>query len=100
MMNVTLWLSKYLHAYESFKIFLRDENPHKTLQVITIFLSLAPAKCQTWPTKDGGCCVFPFLYQGRLRDSCVFDGQGKLWCSITENYDIDKMSGVCEGKKP
>ncbi|KAL9980468.1 hypothetical protein ACROYT_G009067 [Oculina patagonica] len=53
-----------------------------------------PAECKTWRTKDGGCCVFPFLYQGRRRDSCVFDGQ--LWCSITENYDIDKMSGVCE----
>ncbi|KAJ7391168.1 odorant binding [Desmophyllum pertusum] len=56
-----------------------------------------PAECKTWRTKDGGCCVFPFRYQGRLRASCVFDGQ--LWCSLTENYDIDKIKGVCEDFK-
>lgn len=60
------------------------------------FSSPAPAECKTWPTKDGGCCVFPFLYQGRRHDSCVFDGQ--LWCAITENYDIDKMGGFCAGE--
>ena len=82
------------------RFFLEMKILIKHYKLLQFFLSLAPAKCQTWPTKDGGCCVFPFLYQGRLRDSCVFDGQGKLWCSITENYDIDKISGVCEGKKP
>ena len=79
-------------------IFSRGKNLCKEVQLIIIkffFLSSAPAECKTWPTKDGGCCVFPFLYQGRLRDSCVFNDQ--LWCSITDNYDIDKMRGFCEG---
>lgn len=56
----------------------------------------APAECKSWRTKDGGCCVFPFRYQGGLRDSCVFDGQ--LWCSVTGNYDVDKLKGICEGE--
>lgn len=54
----------------------------------------APAQCKTWRTQDGGCCVFPFIYQGSPRESCVFDGQS--WCSLTENYDLDKLKGTCE----
>ncbi|XP_068680267.1 keratin, type I cytoskeletal 10-like [Montipora foliosa] len=53
-----------------------------------------PAQCKTWRTQDGGCCVFPFIYQGSPRESCVFDGQS--WCSLTENYDLDKLKGTCE----
>ena len=84
----------------AFTIFPIRQNPYKNYssynKIFLFFSSLAPAECKTWRTKDGGCCVFPFFYEGRLRDSCVFDGQ--LWCSITDNYDIDKMRGVCEGE--
>ena len=60
------------------------------------FVVVAPAECKTWRTKDGGCCVFPFFYQGKLHDTCIFDGQ--LWCSVTDNYDTDRMRGSCQGE--
>ena len=60
------------------------------------FFVVAPAECKTWRTKDGGCCVFPFFYQGKLHDKCIFDGQ--LWCSVTDNYDTDRMRGACQGE--
>ncbi|XP_022798682.1 ALK tyrosine kinase receptor-like [Stylophora pistillata] len=59
----------------------------------------APTECKTWRTKDGGCCVFPFLYHGKNRDSCVIDKRFGLWCSTTSNYDVDKRRSVCEDFK-
>ena len=41
--------------------------------------------------------MFPFLYQGENRHSCVVDNFG-LWCSTTDSFDNDKTRGVCEGK--
>ena len=83
------------------RFFLEVKILTKHCKLYNIFVSsLAPAECKTWPTKDGGCCVFPFLYHGKFRNSCVFDAHGKLWCSITNNYDIDEMSGICEGEIP
>nr|XP_058952700.1 ALK tyrosine kinase receptor-like [Pocillopora verrucosa] len=58
----------------------------------------APAECKTWRTKDGGCCVFPFLYQGENRHSCVVDNFG-LWCSTTDSFGNDKTRGLCEDFK-
>ncbi|XP_077169656.1 uncharacterized protein LOC143825514 [Paroedura picta] len=42
-------------------------------------------------------CVFPFIYNGQNYRSCTEDGQadGKLWCSTTRNYDVDKQRTFC-----
>ena len=41
--------------------------------------------------------MFPFLYRGKNRHSCVVDNF-ELWCSTTYKFDVDKTRGVCEGK--
>ncbi|XP_074873909.1 epididymal sperm-binding protein 1-like [Carettochelys insculpta] len=45
----------------------------------------------------GEGCVFPFLYKKQLYHSCTSHGEssGKLWCSTTENYDVDKKWTYC-----
>ena len=35
-----------------------------------------------------GSCVFPFIYRGRLHDTCTnIDGDSRKWCSKVENFD-------------
>ncbi|XP_060111209.1 fibronectin-like [Heteronotia binoei] len=48
-------------------------------------------------SQEGPSCVFPFIYNGLNYSSCMDDGQidGKLWCSTTSNYDIDKQWTFC-----
>ncbi|ETE57436.1 Epididymal sperm-binding protein 1, partial [Ophiophagus hannah] len=48
-------------------------------------------------TEETHKCVFPFIYNGKSYNSCTRDGQedGKLWCAITENYDVDKRLTFC-----
>lgn len=48
----------------------------------------------------GACCVFPFIYKGRLYHECTkedddMDGWSDRWCSVTANYDRDKKRGHC-----
>ncbi|XP_013913322.1 PREDICTED: uncharacterized protein LOC106542189 isoform X2 [Thamnophis sirtalis] len=42
-------------------------------------------------------CVFPFTYNDKSYNSCTSDGRedGKLWCAITKNYDVDKRFTFC-----
>ena len=42
--------------------------------------------------------MFPFFYHGENWHSCVVDKLLGLWCSTTDNFDVDKTRGVCEGK--
>uniref|UniRef100_A0A8C5RZM6 Fibronectin type-II domain-containing protein n=1 Tax=Laticauda laticaudata TaxID=8630 RepID=A0A8C5RZM6_LATLA len=48
-------------------------------------------------TEETRKCVFPFIYNGKSYNSCTRDGRedGKLWCAITENYDVDKRLTFC-----
>lgn len=48
-------------------------------------------------SQEGPSCVFPFIYNGLNYSSCTEDGRtdGKLWCSTTRNYDVDKQLIFC-----
>lgn len=43
----------------------------------------------------GNCCVFPFLYKGKLYHDCTTDGFIKRWCSTTYEFKKDKKWGIC-----
>ncbi|KAM5236415.1 epididymal sperm-binding protein 1 [Ctenodactylus gundi] len=49
-------------------------------------------------TEDYPRCVFPFIFRGKAHSSCISDGsfQGKLWCSVTSNYDKQQQWKYCE----
>ncbi|XP_028400042.1 fibropellin-1-like [Dendronephthya gigantea] len=49
-------------------------------------------------TDDGDCCVIPFTYKGKIYEFCTFKDAKIPWCSLTADYDKDKMYGVCEFK--
>ncbi|XP_028648308.1 uncharacterized protein LOC114644336 [Erpetoichthys calabaricus] len=52
-------------------------------------------------TADRPECVFPFIYKNVTYNSCTKVASSQEWCSITTNYDEDKLWGYCttEGKK-
>ncbi|XP_053865736.1 epididymal sperm-binding protein 1-like [Malaclemys terrapin pileata] len=45
----------------------------------------------------GKSCAFPFVYKKKVYCTCTSDGEssGKLWCSTTRNYDVDKKWTYC-----
>ncbi|XP_063158151.1 fibronectin-like [Candoia aspera] len=49
-----------------------------------------------------GPCVFPFIYKGISYSACTTAGssKGKLWCSLTKNYDIDRTWAYCTLSEP
>ncbi|KAM3820773.1 epididymal sperm-binding protein 1-like [Vipera latastei] len=48
-------------------------------------------------TNSQGACVFPFIYKGQSYSFCTKAGSssGKLWCSLTRNYDTDPKWTYC-----
>ena len=55
----------------------------------------------------GAACVFPFIFRGKLRNSCTWDDadSGKPWCSIRvdeHGHHIGEKGlwGYCSGACP
>ncbi|XP_016851306.1 epididymal sperm-binding protein 1 [Anolis carolinensis] len=49
-----------------------------------------------------GPCIFPFIYKGKSYSSCTTAGAstGKLWCSLTSNYDTNPRWTYCDPSEP
>ncbi|XP_063158152.1 epididymal sperm-binding protein 1-like [Candoia aspera] len=49
-----------------------------------------------------GPCVFPFIYKEKSYSACTTAGssKGKLWCSLTWNYDRDPKWTYCTPSEP
>ncbi|MFT7819266.1 seminal plasma protein HSP-1-like [Arapaima gigas] len=64
-------------------------------------LCLCPVRISTEMDISADYCVFPFQYKGLLYHSCtgVNSANGRLWCSLTSNYDQDRLWGYCLGKE-
>ncbi|KAB1274059.1 Binder of sperm protein-like protein 1 [Camelus dromedarius] len=47
---------------------------------------------------DFAKCVFPFWYRHLIYWECTDDGDafGKTWCSLTQNYNKDKIWKYCD----
>uniref|UniRef100_A0A8C0DY95 Binder of sperm protein homolog 1 n=1 Tax=Balaenoptera musculus TaxID=9771 RepID=A0A8C0DY95_BALMU len=48
--------------------------------------------------EDFAKCVFPFWYRHLIYWECTDDGDsfGKTWCSLTQNYNKDKIWKYCD----
>nr|XP_058947716.1 mucin-1-like [Pocillopora verrucosa] len=54
--------------------------------------------CGVWSRDgngNGGCCVFPFEYNGVKHYTCTYLDHNKPWCSISTNFDRDGVWGEC-----
>ncbi|XP_062994256.1 uncharacterized protein LOC134406668 [Elgaria multicarinata webbii] len=49
-----------------------------------------------------GPCVFPFTFEGKKYSGCTADGRsdGKLWCSLSRNYDVNPTWVYCDPSDP
>nr|XP_020668997.1 seminal plasma protein A3-like [Pogona vitticeps] len=67
------------------------------LWCISVLLPLL-ATAEGLSTNSHGPCVFPFIYNGKSYSSCTTAGTvgGKLWCSLTSNYDVDPRWTYCD----
>ncbi|KAJ7313794.1 hypothetical protein JRQ81_005496 [Phrynocephalus forsythii] len=52
-----------------------------------------------YPTQP---CAPTFIYDGKLYSGCTSAGRtdGKLWCSLSSNYDLDPRGVFCEPSAP
>ncbi|XP_015775212.1 PREDICTED: uncharacterized protein LOC107353382, partial [Acropora digitifera] len=55
--------------------------------------------CRTRTTR-GDCCVFPFIYRNRRYNRPTRINAKRPWCSLTSNYDKDKLFGYTGGRTP
>lgn len=53
--------------------------------------------CRTRTTR-GDCCVFPFIYRNRRYNRPTRINAKRPWCSLTSNYDKDKLFGYTGGR--
>ena len=57
--------------------------------------------CLTYTIGGNGSdatCVFPFIYRGIPRYSCIIQDRNASWCAVTNNYDRDARWGFCTSK--
>ena len=95
--------SKWLRQPEGLQIHLQAYHLLTDQMLIDKFkpLFLGDCRVRSYGGNGGGaCCVFPFIYKGRLYHECTEedadkDAWGDRWCSVTGNYDRDKKRGHC-----
>lgn len=66
--------------------------------MIVVLLLFVNAGC-THKTTRGKCCVFPFIYEGQMKYSCIKNNHNQPWCATTDNYDKDKLWDNCKGTR-
>ena len=50
-------------------------------------------------TENGKECAIPYVYRGKIKYGCIEAySEGKPWCSLTANYDVDKKYGYCNSQ--
>lgn len=45
----------------------------------------------------GVCCVFFFIYKGKVYNKCIEDDEviGFVWCFVISDYEWDRKRGYC-----
>ncbi|XP_048584250.1 uncharacterized protein LOC5517652 isoform X2 [Nematostella vectensis] len=75
----------------------------RKLEVGEIMKLYSPSRteCSIRRAANGRCCVFPFTLFGQQYHSCthVYYNKG-LWCSITTNYEKDRLAYPCVVDQP
>ena len=57
-------------------------------------------ECHTWRTRSGQCCVLPELSRGSLYHSCTRYSPTDYRCSLTADFESDRLTDSCDGKQP
>ncbi|CAH3033233.1 unnamed protein product [Porites lobata] len=70
-------------------------KPVVLLFLCSLSYTIANPVCNTQKTEEGGCCHFPFYFDGYWFYSCTTHGWFQEWCSLTANYEMDGRWGNC-----
>ena len=55
-----------------------------------------PPSCRTVSGPDSGSpCIFPFIFEGKTKISCVDNGEGRKWCDTQVNSTMESWWGYC-----
>ena len=75
-------------------------NPFKIMYCpfISVCGDTAVTCGRTRRTVSNKCCVFPFTYEGKQYDTCIWGGpSASYWCATTDNFDRDEQWDICKG---
>jgi len=74
-----------------------QEEKHRIEVMKTALANTPHVPKKVVQTDKGKACIFPFVYKGESYFDCTNedDRDGKLWCSMSKNYDQDPRKGYC-----